>query len=235
MANLAAVYSSQGKYPQAEVLYDQALEIQRRVLPEHQDTLSNMNGLATAYASQGKYPQAEALYNQTLEIQRRVLGPEHPSTLSSMNGLANAYRLQGKYPQAEALYNQALEIRRSVLGPEHPSTLSTMTELASVNQAQRKFSPGESLAREAVEAYRAKRPDDWQRFYAESVLGANLAGQKKYAEAEPLLLAGYQGMAARKEKIAVSTRRRLEWSRDWPVELDQAWGKQGKATEWKKE
>jgi len=32
----------------------------------------------------------------------------------------------------------------------------------------------------------------------ESLLGARLAGEKKYAEAEPLLLGGYQGMLARK-------------------------------------
>ena len=36
-----------------------------------------------------------------------------------------------------------------------------------------------------------------------TLLGASLAGQKKYAEAELLLLEGYQGMAARKERIRV--------------------------------
>jgi hypothetical protein len=29
-------------------------------------------------------------------------------------------------------------------------------------------------------------PDDWQRFRAESLLSASLAGQEKYAEAEPI-------------------------------------------------
>ena len=36
MNNLASVYFEQGKYAQAEALYSEALEIQRRVLgPEH--------------------------------------------------------------------------------------------------------------------------------------------------------------------------------------------------------
>jgi hypothetical protein len=34
-----------------------------------------------------------------------------------------------------------------------------------------------------------------------SQLGAALAGQKKYAEAEQLLLQGYQGLKARESKI----------------------------------
>jgi Tfp pilus assembly protein PilF len=33
MNNLAVVYDDQGKYAQAEALYSQTLEIQRRVLP----------------------------------------------------------------------------------------------------------------------------------------------------------------------------------------------------------
>jgi hypothetical protein len=52
-----------------------------------------------------------------------------------------------------------------------------------------------------AEPSRARQPDDWQRFRAESLLGASLAGQKKYAEAEPLLLEGYRGMLTRREQI----------------------------------
>jgi len=39
-----------------------------------------------------------------------------------------------------------------------------------------------------VLADRKTRPETWQRFFAESLLGAHLAGEKQLAEAEPLLL-----------------------------------------------
>jgi hypothetical protein len=52
-----------------------------------------------------------------------------------------------------------------------------------------------------ISGIRLRQADDWQRFRAESLLGASLARQKKYFEAEPLLLEGYQGMVARKERI----------------------------------
>jgi hypothetical protein len=69
---------------------------------------------------------------------------------------------------------------------------------------QGKFAESEPLSREALEFDRKEQPDDWRRFRAETLLGASLAGQKKYAEAEPLLLEGYRGMRARKERMAGS-------------------------------
>jgi hypothetical protein len=74
----------------------------------------------------------------------------------------------------------------------------------------------------------------WQRFRAESLLGASIAGEKKYAAAEPLLFEGYQGMVARKDRIAVPDRYHLDRAREWIVQLYQAWGKPAKAAEWAK-
>jgi tetratricopeptide (TPR) repeat protein len=201
--------------------------------PEHPDTLYSMNNLAEAYCSHGKYAQAEALQSQTLEIRRRVLGPEHPSTLYSMNRLANIYHQQGKYGLAETQAAQALAGRRHALGLEHPDTMASVADLALVYQSQGKFAESEALAREALEFDRKKRPDDWQSFRAESLLGASLAGQRKYVEAEPLLLEGYQGMAVRKDRIDVPDWYHLDRAGEWIVQLYQDWGKPDKAAEWR--
>jgi hypothetical protein len=74
------------------------------------------------------------------------------------------------------------------LGQEHPDTILTAADLALAYLSQGKFAASEPLAREAMELDRKIRPDGWQGFRAESLLGASLAGQKKYAEAEPLLI-----------------------------------------------
>jgi len=79
----------------------------------------------------------------------------------------------------------------------------------------------------------AKQPDDWQRFWAESLLGASLAGEKKFAEAEPLLLEGYRGMLERKDLIEVPDRYRLASAHEWIIQMYKAWGKSEKAAEWK--
>jgi serine/threonine protein kinase/tetratricopeptide (TPR) repeat protein len=232
MNNLAIVYWFEGKYAQADTLFSQTLEIQRRVLgPEHPLTLNAMGNLASDYADEGKYAQAEALFRQTLGIQRRVLGPEHPFTLNTLNSMVAAYQKQGKYAEAETYAEQVLATRRRALGAEHPNTILSAADLALAYVSQGKFAASEPIARETLELNQKQQPDDWQRFRAESLLGASLAGEKKYAEAEPLLVEGYQGMLARKSRISTSDRYHLECAHQWLVQLYKNWGKPEKAAQ----
>jgi eukaryotic-like serine/threonine-protein kinase len=232
--NLANVYLAEGKYAQAEVLCIQTLDGVRRVLgPENRFTLLSMNNLAEAYAGEGKYPQAEDLYSQLLEIRRRVLGPEHPDTLYALSGFASMYQREGKYALAESYEAQALAGRRHALGPEHPDTMQSAADLALAYLSQGEFIESEPLAREALQFNQKKQPDSWQRFRAESLLGASVTGEKKYAEAEPLLLEGYQGMFARKDRIDAPDLYHLDLAHRWIVQLYQAWGKPDRVAEWK--
>jgi tetratricopeptide (TPR) repeat protein len=233
MNNLALVYCYEGKYAQSEALDSKALRIKRRVLgAEHPETLISMNMLAVVYSYERKYAQAEVLYSQTMEIERRALGPEHPKTLGTLSDFASMYQRRGKYGLAETHAAQALAGFRHALGSEHPDTMASASDLAMAYLSQGKFAQSEGLAREALEFNRKKQPDDWQRFRAESLLGASLAGQKKYAEAEPLLLEGYQGMLARKDRIGVPDWYHLERADEWIINLYQDWGKPAKAAEW---
>lgn len=231
--NLANIYGEQGKYKQAEALYSQTLGIEIRQLgPEHPDTLGSMGNLATIYCSQGKYPQAEALQSRVLEVQRRILGTEHPDTLETMSGFVSLYQRQGRYALAETYATKALAGRQHVLGSEHPDTISSMADLALAYLSERKFAEAEPLVREALETEKKRQPNDWQRYRVASLLGASLAGQKKFADAELLLIEGYQGMLARKDRIAVSDRYHLDRAREWLLQLYQAWGKPEKTAEW---
>jgi serine/threonine protein kinase len=230
MYYLGIAYSGEGKYEQAEALLSPVVESSRKVLgPEHRDTLWYTNGLATTYDREGKYAQAEALFSQALEVEERVLGPEHPVTLGALNGLAVVNLDEGKYGLAETYAKQALAGRKYNLAPDHPDTMVSTNDLVLAYELQGKFTESEPLAREAVKLEQAKQPDDWQRFWAESLLGESLAGEKRYAEAEPLLLEGYRGMLARKERTPVPSRRHLDSAHEWIVQLYKAWGKPQKA------
>jgi len=235
MHNLAQANYVLGKYAQAEALFSQTVEIRRRVLgPEHPRTLLSTWTLAAVYAAQGKYARADALFKQTLETSRRVLGPEHPITVGELADFAFMYQREGDYATAESIAAQVLAIRRRSPGSQNATTLSSALDLGLACASQGKFTESEPLAREALEFYEKQQPDDWQRYRAESLLGASLAGQKKYAEAEPLLTDGYQGALARKDRIAIPDRYNLDRAREWLVQLYVAWGKPGKAAEWRK-
>lgn len=234
MTNLASIYSLEGKYAQAEKLGNETLELMRKVLgPNHPDTVWRMNNLATVYSVLGKYTQAEALFHKALEFRRRALGPEHPSTLSTLSDMASMFQRQGKYAEAEAYAAQAVAGRVHSAGKEDPDTLAAEADLVLAYYSQRKFAQSEPLAREILDIQRNKQPDDWQRFRAQSLLGAVLAGEKKYSEAEPLLEEGYRGLVERKNKMAVPDQYHLDRAHDWIVELHKAWGKPGKAAKWK--
>jgi serine/threonine protein kinase/tetratricopeptide (TPR) repeat protein len=235
MNNLARAHSEQGRSSQAEALDSHTLEIRRRVLgPEHPETLMSMENLACDYSDQSKYSQAEALFTQTLEAERRALGPESRFTLDTLSDAAFMYQREGKYALAVTYAAEVLAAWQHNLGPQSAVTMEAATDLGLVYLLQGKFAESEPLAREAVEFDRKNRPDDWQRFRAESLLGASLSGQKKYAEAEPLLLEGYQGMVARKDRMGVPDWYHLSCAHEWIVQLYEAWGKTEKAADWRK-
>lgn len=234
MSNQAKVDQLQGKYTQAEPLYTGALEVQRRVLgDDHPDTLSTANNLGVLYRCEHKYAESEALLTKTVEARRRVLGAENPATLVSMTELAVLKQDQGAYAGADTVFNSILAARRGVLGPTHPDTLATMTSLGEIRFLQKQYNSAEPLLREALTAYEKTAPDTWQRYRCQGLLGASVAGQAKYADAEPQLISGYQGMLQREATVPFEDRPKVEQAGERIVQLYESWGKPEKAAEWR--
>ncbi len=76
-------------------------------------------------------------------------------------------------------------------------------------------------------------PDDWSRYDAMSLLGEALLGQGRYGEAEPLVVAGYEGLKARASRVPLTDRFRVPAAADQVVRLYEQWGKPDQATAWK--
>lgn len=123
-----------------------------------------------------------------------MLGEQHPETLTSMRDLANLYQVQGKYAEAERLLTRALEIRRRIQGEQHPDTTNTLASLGEVRLRQQRYSEAEVLLRSALLTYEKTATDTWPRYRTQRLLGASLVSQNMHAEAESLLLSGYQGL-----------------------------------------
>ena len=67
------------------------------------------------------------------------------------------------------------------------------------------------------------------------MLGEALLDQKKFADAEPLLLSGYEGMKQREDTIPPQDKPRLTKALERLVKLYEAWGKKDEAMKWRKE
>ncbi|HZU27929.1 MAG TPA: hypothetical protein VFA04_20530, partial [Bryobacteraceae bacterium] len=68
--------------------------------------------------------------------------------------------------------------------------------------------------------------------HAQALLGASLAGQSKFADAEPLITAGYEGMLQRQATMTVADRRALQEAGSRIVSMYAAWEKPARAKEW---
>ncbi len=88
LARTGYYLNERGRYSEAEPLYQQALEMRKRLLgDEHPDVALSLNNLAGLYDSQGRYSEAEPLYQQSLQIFEQTLGTEHPNTITVRNNL----------------------------------------------------------------------------------------------------------------------------------------------------
>ena len=159
--NLATLYRFQGRYSEAESLFQQALTTHRQQLgDDHPDTATSLNNLATLYDAQRRYSEAEPLYQQALSIIRQRLGNNHPVVALGLNNLAGLYDFQGRYSEAESLYQQALTIIRQRLGDDHPDTAIGLNNLAGLYQAQGRYREAESLYQQALTIRRQQLGDD---------------------------------------------------------------------------
>jgi hypothetical protein len=89
------------------------------------------------------------------------------------------------------------------------------------------------VLRECLAVREKAVPEDWSRFNAMSLLGGALLGQGKYAEAEPLVVRGYEGIKAREAKVPPPARVRLPEAAERVIRLYESWGKPEQAAEWK--
>jgi tetratricopeptide (TPR) repeat protein len=219
---------------QAEPPLARGLELSRRVLgEEHLTTLMAMNALGLLYRAQHKYAQAEPLFTKLLDLCRSVLGEDHPDTLAAMGNLGTLYQVQGKYAHAEPLLAKALALSRRVLGEEHPNTQALIANMWTQYRMQDKYTQldgAEPGLREGLNDY---EKDGWLRYLTQSRLGESLADQRRYTEAEPLLLSGYGGMIQRVGAIPRDNLSEVETAGDRIVQLYQDWGKPEQAAEWR--
>lgn len=225
IANIANDDLQLGHYTQAEAGETSALETMRRVLgPQQPYTLMVGHFLAAVESAEGKYAQAEVLYKETLDADRRVLGGENQETLALLSDMGAMYWHQGQYSHAEHDSVQALNGFRHSLGGQSAFTANAEAGLALVYISEKKFAQAEALAREALATDKKAEANNWQRYRTESLLGESLAGQKRYAEAVPLLRSGYAGMLARKDRIGAPDLYNLQLAQRWLAEAERSAG-----------
>jgi hypothetical protein len=81
---------------------------------------------------------------------------------------------------------------------------------------------------------RQQEPDGWYTFDLQWRLGACLLGQGKLADAEPLLLGGYEGLKEREAKLPAGQRHYPADALEGVIRLYEARGDRERADAWRK-
>lgn len=119
-----------GRYREARVLHEKAMELRRRALGEEDPHLArsfcNLGALAF---HQGRLEEAEWHFRQAREVaDKRGLGRE-PQMGLILNNLGVLAGRRGDFTESRACYEAALEIKSEALGWQHTSVAATLINL----------------------------------------------------------------------------------------------------------
>jgi tetratricopeptide (TPR) repeat protein len=221
--SLGEIYAQREQYDQAEPAYREALAIKRRILPEHHPEIAvTTNRLASMFEMKGDYASAEQNYRAALAIQRAVLAPDHRDLGTTLNNLAGALRKSGRHDEADGLYREAIDIYRSTLGEDHPWVGIVLGSLAANLEAQMDYARCEETVDEALRVRGMEwEAGHWRIATMQSIRGACIRGQGRYAESEPILLKAAPLIESGLGAGHVSTAQAYQRI----VDLYEAWGK----------
>jgi tetratricopeptide (TPR) repeat protein len=192
LKKLGAVLQFSGNLDEAAGCLREALAINRKLRGnQHPEVASSLQLLAVALVGQGHNYEAEACYREAVAIRQQV-----PTTAAhSHASLIAALEQQGSLAELDHMLSRTVDYMRARFGRDSAEAAFATAPRVHVLLLEQKFAEAEAPARECLAIRERLIPDDWSTFHVRSMLGAALVGQKKFAEAEPLLLVGYRGLA----------------------------------------
>ena len=203
---------------------------------DHADTLTARQQLASAYLLRKETDKGLALLKELHATTKEKLGLEHPLTGQLVLNLSTLMETAKKYDQAEIYLRESLEIQKKISKADDTPAVTTSMALLGMNLIQQeKWAEAEKVLRQTLEIRRKKAPRDWTTNNTESLLGGVLVSQKKYEEAEPLLLAGYKGLLEKRFYIPYQVQtQRINEAVERLIRLYEATEKPAKVEEYRK-
>lgn len=241
MNNLAWSYYTTRNYDRSGSLFEQLLSIQENKLGrQHVDTQTTVANLGRSYKDALRIEDAIPLLEEAYKSSRELGG-----SILVQESLADAYLKANKRDEYLLLAQESLSRTRVNFAAGSEELATRLVKIAEMYLQFSNFREAVDLLREAVKIRDAKTPDAWNTFHARSVLGGGLLGlarapenaeskSRLLAEAEPLLVSGYEGMKSRETSIPFQSRTRIPDSLERLIELNNALDKHTEAEKYRK-
>jgi eukaryotic-like serine/threonine-protein kinase len=161
--DLATVYISDHQWTPAKQAYEQALEIDRRMLgDDHPKVAFRLQNLAIVAQNMGDLKQAEVLYRDALQRELRAYGDRHPEVAVTKGNYGLLLQREGRLTEAEPLLRSALEIKLSLYGPDHFMVGYSRVSLAILLHDKGDLAGSENEFRQALAIYDKSLPENHQ-------------------------------------------------------------------------
>jgi hypothetical protein len=235
MNNLAITYQAVGMLDQALPLLEEVLKrIKAKQGADHPHTLVTILNLAKAYKAAAKLDLALPLFREAaLGTEKRHFTNEYADHI--VGHLIACHEDLKQLDHAEVWRRKWLAVVKARAGSDSPAYADKMAGLGRNLLNQQKWPEAETILRDCLALREKNQPAAWTTFETRSLLGGALLGQKKYAAAEPLLLAGYEGMKQRQRNIPPQRKIQLVYSLQRLVQLYDALEKKDETAKWRKE
>lgn len=189
LAFLGQLFSSSGKYAQAEEQLQMALHLREMNLPENHELIAasyNDLGLASTVTNPD---QALEYFDKAIAIYELRYGKEHPKIAITLVNSGIVYRSVRLYGDATASFEDALKIWNKVYTQPHPAKAFALSNLGETSAAIGNLSAALDYFRQALNMYEqvyGKKHPDIARIYI--LIGQIKLSQSRFDEA----LANYQ-------------------------------------------
>ena len=223
--NLGAMYESHGELDKAEAEYQRSLDVlNRSSQASSSDRINILVRLSSVIGKKEKYQEAERLLGQALDLFRTSPGTNEFYLGRILRQSALIASSEQDYAKAEEQARESVDIaRRASTGTIVQATLAeSLDDLGLILINSGKPARAEPYLREALMIRRKINPKGHPVIvYAAGLLGECLTKQRRYREAEPLLVENYNDLKSslgEQNPLTIDARQHL-------VKLYEGWGK----------
>jgi serine/threonine protein kinase len=120
---------------------------------------------------------------------------------NTLDAINESLKNLGEFTEAVSIQKERLPILRATRPADDPEIRNALAELTWTLLFSDQYLEAEPIARECLAMHERTDPDDYGKFWVQGMLGESLTKQKRYTEAEPLLLSAYEGVKKHENEI----------------------------------
>ncbi len=160
IAGLGLLFTSMGRYAQAEQFTVQALELRKKQMgPGHSSVTASMNNYAVLHYSLGKYNEAEKEFTSIVSMLKTGSAVNTVQHAIVLNNQAILFQSIGRYDQGVTLLKQALDISLSADNIKARHHLKFFSNLALLYQQMGKLTEAEEIYRKLEPRLERGKPE----------------------------------------------------------------------------